>query len=123
MDSGALFTGDDLRIIESLIFDASLKPMFDPMRDCLAWADERADGLTREGYERLCDLLIARSFIHRNLDFSTHTLDPAYFREIWERAMKHKFRWPGFNRLELSADDRSFFEKELSNSQNDELSL
>src|SRR5437868_2330157 len=106
MDSGQLFTGKDLRIIESLVFDPALKPMFDPWRDCLVWSDERPDGLTPNGYERLCDLLIARSFIHRNLDFSTHTLDPVYFKQIWDRAMNYKFQWPGFNRLNLSAEDR-----------------
>src|SRR5438874_7732579 len=99
MESGPLFTGNDLRLIESLVFDPSLKPAFDPMKDCLVWADERAEGLTPDGYESLCDLWIARSFLHRGVDFSTHALDPNYFREVWDRAIQQGFNWPGSCRL------------------------
>jgi hypothetical protein len=115
MDSGPLFRDNDLRLIESLVYDPNLKPNFDSMRDCLVWADERPEGLTPDGYEHLLDLLIARSFIHRNLDFSTHSLDPIYFKQIWDRALEYKFQWPGFKRLKLSAEEKAFFDSELAN--------
>jgi hypothetical protein len=118
MDSGPLFRDNDLRLIESLVYDPTLKPKFDSMRDCLVWADERPEGLTPDGYEHLLDLLIARSFIHRDLDFSTHSLDPIYFKQIWDRAMEYKFQWPGFKRLTLSAEEKAYFDSELANNNN-----
>ena len=113
MDTELLFEGDDLRLIESLSFVPSLKPSFDNMRDCLVWPDERPNGLTPSGFEALCDLLIARSFLHRGLDFSTYRLSPEYFRKVWEKALAQGFRWPGFHRLTLSEEDKEYFEQML----------
>jgi hypothetical protein len=114
MEFEPLFTGEDLGLIESLVFDPSLKPSYDEMRNCLVWADERVEGLTPAAYEHLCDLWIARSFLHRGLDFSTHKLDPDYFRVIWERACRQGFRWPGFHRLSLSEEDRAYYEQMMA---------
>ncbi len=112
MDLEALFTGNDLKLIESLQYDSGLKPCFDIMRDCLIWTDERPDGLTPAGYESLIDLWIARSFIHQGKDFSSHSLDPQYFEDIWKRAQAQGFKWSGFNRLILSEEDKEFYERE-----------
>lgn len=71
-----LFSGNDLALIELLDFDPKLEPGFDLIKSCLVWKDERPDGLTPEAYENLCDLWIARSFIHQRRDFSTHSIDP-----------------------------------------------
>lgn len=111
MSSEPLFVGEDLRLIELLTYKPSLKPSYDHIKNCLAWDDERADGLTPAGYEILCDLWIARSFIHRGLSFSIHELDPNYFRVVWERALGQKFKWPGFQRLTLSEEDKTYFER------------
>ena len=105
-----VFTGNDLKLIESLEYNPTLTPGYDTLKGCLIWADERADGLTREGYENLCDLWIARSFIHRGKDFSSHPIDPNYFREFWDRAVTQGFRWPGFRRIELSPEDKQYYE-------------
>lgn len=113
-----LFTGKDLSLVESLEFNAELKPGYDLIKSCLVWTDERPDGLTPEAYENLCDLLIARSFIHRGVDFSAHKLDPVYFKNIWERALNQGFRWTGFQRLKLSDEDLAYYEKMLSNNEN-----
>lgn len=107
----SLFTNEDLKKIESLIFNAELSPSYDSIKNCLVWADERAEGLTPAGYENLCDLWIARSFIHRGLDFSAHELDPAYFRVVWEQAKSEQLKWPGFNRLELSMEDKAYYDR------------
>jgi len=109
--SGPLFTGNDLQLIESLVRDPKLEPAFDYPKNCLVWSDERPDGLTRAGYEALADLLMARSFIHQGKDFSTYTISPDYFKNIWDRAMAHPFKWPGFDRLELSASENAYYEK------------
>lgn len=112
MDIAPLFTGNDLRLIESLQHDPDLKPCFDVLRDCLIWTDERPNGLSPEGYEALLDLWIARSFLHQGKSFSTHSLDPHYFEDIWTRALSQGFKWPGFQRLELSDEQKAFFESE-----------
>jgi hypothetical protein len=111
MNCKLIFTGRDLELIESLKYNPCLEPGYCHIKDCLAWEDERVDGLTPDGYESLCDLWIARSFIHRNLDFSAYDLSPEYFRDIWERALKQGFKWPGFNRLILSETDKAFYER------------
>jgi hypothetical protein len=113
MSSEPLFTGNDLSLIESLVYNPTLEPKFDGMRDCLFWADEEPDGLTSDGYDTLIDLWAARSFLHKGRDFSTYKLSPDYFRLIWERALAQGFRWPGFNRLTLSDADRIFYDKHL----------
>ncbi len=113
MDTEPLFTGNDLRLIESLVFRPELKPGYDFIKGCLVWEDERADGLTPEGYDNLCDLWIARSFIHRGLDFSTYPLNPEYFGKVWERALQQGFSWPGYKRLTLNAEDKAYYEAAL----------
>ncbi len=105
-----IFTGNDLVLIESLVLDSSLKPSYSAMRSHLMWADEMSDGLTAEGYEALCDLWIARSFIHLGLDFSSHPLEPEYISNFWKRALEQKIKWTGFERLVLNEEDRSYYD-------------
>ncbi|HEY9870482.1 MAG TPA: hypothetical protein V6D08_15060 [Candidatus Obscuribacterales bacterium] len=114
MDGEPVFTGNDLRLIESLEYNPSLEPSFDALRACLVWRDEEPSGLTPAGHEALRDLWIARSFLHRGLDFSVHPLDPEYFRNIWNRALRQGFKWPGFNRLSLNARDKAYYEEMLN---------
>jgi hypothetical protein len=106
------FCGKDLEIIESLVYQPELKPAYDLMRDALIWADERPEGLSREGYEKLIDLWAARSFIHKGTKFSDWTLDPEYFGKVWEEAISEEFEWPGFNRLKLSQQDEQYYESQ-----------
>ncbi|CAN5317855.1 hypothetical protein BH11CYA1_BH11CYA1_41260 [soil metagenome] len=102
--------GNDLVLIESLVFDSSLKPTYSAIRNHLMWADEMPDGLTPDGYTTLCNLWIARSFIHRGLDFSSHPVDPEYITNFWNRALEQKFKWTGFERLSLSEEDRAYYD-------------
>lgn len=106
-----LFTGNDLHLIESLEFNPDLEPSYDLIKSCLVWADERPNGLTPAAYETLCDLWVARSFLHQGLPFSNHSLDPEYFENIWKRALKQGFRWPGFSRLTLNEGDKIYYTK------------
>lgn len=112
MDFEPIFKEKDLQLIESLSYDSSLKPCFDVMRNCLVWADERPEGLSPAGYESLIDLWIARSFLHEGKDFSSHSLDPQYFEDVWKRAKAQNFNWPGFMRLALDDRDREYLERE-----------
>jgi hypothetical protein len=111
------FHGKDLEIIESLIYQPELEPAFDVMRGALVWIDERPDGLSSKGYEKLIDLWIVRSCIHRGISLSDGTLDPEYFEKAWSEARAQKFSWPGFNRLKLSEEDRIYYMKELENAE------
>jgi len=121
MDSEPLFSGNDLRHVEALVYDATLEPSYDYMRNCLVWADERAGNLTPAAYESLCDLWIARAFLHHGLDFADFDLEADYFRDIWDRAVRQGLRWPGFERLTLSDKDRAYFEHEMKEALTGEL--
>ena len=106
------FEGRDLALIESLTYNPDLEPYYDQMRGYLVWVDEICDvGMTSEGYKKLQDLLLARSFIHLGKPFSSFILDPTYLAEVWEKVLKSNFSWPGFNRLELSTKDMDFLLK------------
>lgn len=110
------FSERDRALVESLRYDEALKPSFDSIKGCLVWRDECPDNLSHEGYEKLCDLLIARAFIHENRPFSSWKLDPHYFAQIWEDAITDKIQWPGFQRLKLSEEDQAYLNEELANS-------
>ncbi len=109
MELEPLFKGQDLTLIESLVYNPELLPAYDMIKNCLIWEDERPEGLTSAGYESLCDLWIARSFFHRGLDPSAHALDPQYFKNVWQRALAQGFNWPGFKRMSLSQEDRQYY--------------
>jgi hypothetical protein len=112
MSSEPLFNESDLELIQSLNFDASLKPSYHPLKGCLTWNDEKIDNLSPSGYEIIGDLWIVRSYIHLDKDLKT-TLDPEYFRDIWVRAEQQIPNWPGFKRLELNDEDRTYLETSL----------
>ena len=105
-----LFTGNDLVLIEQLVFDSSLEPSFDLMRDCLVWADEIPDGLTPDAFDYLCDLLIARSLFHKGLTLDDHPLSPDYCKTIWARAVNQNLKWTGFQRIEVGAKDLEYLQ-------------
>lgn len=115
-----LFSDRDQKLIEDLEFDETLTASFEALKGCLIWEDERPDGLTSEGYECLCDLWIARSFIHRNLPSSDWGLDSDHFQRIWNEALKAKIDWPGFKRLKLNDGDRRYLEMCLKEQNQDD---
>jgi len=111
MDLEPLFTGRDLELIESLVYDPELEPSYDILRGCLAWMDEgQRLPLTTEGHDNLTFLIAARSYIQEGRDFSEYIIAPDHLRLIWERALKQGFRWPGFKRLTLSEADKAYLE-------------
>jgi hypothetical protein len=108
------FSGKDLELIEALDYQPELEPSYEVIKDALIWEDERPSGLSTDGYEKLCDLWIARSFIHREIPFSNWSLDPKYFENVWSEAIKQGFKWSGFNRLILSKNDKDYYMKKRS---------
>jgi hypothetical protein len=107
------FSDGDKEKVEALVYDSSLKPSFEVIKSCLIWKDECPPDLTPEGYERLCDLWIARSFIHQNRAFSDWEIDPSYFEKVWTKAREEGIKWPGFNRIELTTADREYLYENL----------
>lgn len=107
------FAPKDRLLLERLEFDADATPAFDAVKGCLVWPDERPDGLSSEGYGILCDLWAARGMMH------VGETPPESYRETWERA-RRTLRWPGFQRIQLSEEDRRYLEAELMELMNSE---
>lgn len=105
------FTDDELKIINALVYNDSLKPVYDPVKDCLIWDDERPEGLVGRSYEKVVDLWIARSFLHRGYPREQwYGINPrsTYFADAWESALKQSSKWPGFRRLQLSPEEKTY---------------
>jgi hypothetical protein len=99
----------DSELFRYLVFDADAEPMFDLLKCCLTWPDERPMGhLSTEGSELLTDLWIVRGFIHRSVPKDQWGLDPRYFEEAWEFGLANIEQWPGFRRLVLSEKDKAY---------------
>jgi hypothetical protein len=109
----AYFSDRDRAIIEALTYDPTSEPSYESIRSALVWPDERPDNLTSEGYQSLCDLWICRALIHRGDPTFSTSLDPAIFQRRWAAALADNIRWPGFERLTLSAKDRAYYEKAM----------
>ena len=107
----------DLNILRGLAFDSDTEPMFELLKSCLIWSDERpSENLSSEGREFLYDLWIVRGFIHRSLPDEQWGLDPKYFKDVWEFGLANVAQWPGFKRLVLSDVDRGYLAKCLKTS-------
>lgn len=95
----------DAKRVNELTFDPSAKLQYDVFRDAVHWSDE--------GYEAVCDtcrdhigcVLMARQ---RYLDMKRPL--PALLR-IWETFQSRHPRWPGFQRLLLSDEQRKNIEE------------
>jgi hypothetical protein len=56
--------------VGACVYDPAAEPGYAAIKGCLVWRDERPINITPEGYDRLCDLWIARSYLHRDLPMS-----------------------------------------------------
>lgn len=115
------FSDKEQVAFNSLEFDPTQKPYFDPMRYCLRWFDEEPSNLDSEGYEKLLDLVIARSFVHANKPRTEwYVLEKTtYFVDCWQAAEKEIPEWPGFIRKDLSENDRLYLQSALGSSPDD----
>jgi len=104
------FSARDRAIIEALQYEADAAPAFELLKACLVWPDERPTNLTSEGYEKLCDLWIARACLHRGQPIGSGTLDAPSFQRAWQEALDDRINWPGFRRLKLSPKDQAYYD-------------
>ncbi len=108
-----LFLERDQRVIESTPFEPHSKPIFNALRSHLFWADEVPRGITVDALETIGDLQIARAHLHHGLKLH-HLLDPDVFIRVWNQALSENIKWNGFQRLELSFDDKAYYEQCLA---------
>jgi hypothetical protein len=104
------FSACDRAVIETLQLDPNAKPTFELLKSCLIWADERPASISPDGYDKLCDLWIARSCLHRGQAIGSGSLDPVQLQRAWQEALDDKISWPGFHRLRLSPEDQAYFD-------------
>ena len=107
-DTDLVFKGKDLDLIQSLVYEPSLEPMYCSFRMYLHWPDELPSGISTEGYESLCDLWTARACRYHGLTLP-ESLNPATFTRVWDRAIAQGLLWPGFQRLKLGETDKKYF--------------
>ena len=107
-DTDLVFNDRDLNLIQQLVYDSSLEPMYCSFRMYLHWPDELPNGISPAGYETLCDLWIARACLYHGLKLD-ESLSPAVFIRVWKRAIEQGVQWPGFQRLNLSAEDQQYY--------------
>jgi hypothetical protein len=103
----------DRALVEAVAFDAASEPAFNEITACLVWPDEVPDGLSREGYHTVRDLLVARGLIHRGIPVDEWDDGFPDRWERWNEALGDGVRWNGFRRLALTAAQRAFLRRHL----------
>jgi hypothetical protein len=111
---GSLFSQKDRDILQSQKYDASLRPGFNALTYCLVWDDEHPMGVSREGHDVLATLWLGRRLMHQGLTFADHPVNPDFCRNVWQQAIEEIPDWPGFKRLTLNEQDRTYFEKNFA---------
>ncbi len=110
-----LFSERDKELVDALVFDDSLEPMFNSLADYFIWFDERPDNITPDGSDKLQTLWVGRSLLHKRLTFADHEINPEYCAKVWNQALEEIPNWPGFKRLKLNEKDNELFQKCLAN--------
>lgn len=110
-----LFSQRDKELVDALIYDNSLEPIFNSLADYLIWLDERPDNITPEGSDKLQTLWVGRSLLHKGLSFADHEINPEYCALVWNQALEEIPNWPGFKRLQLTEKDNKYFQDCLKN--------
>jgi hypothetical protein len=113
-DSSPLFSERDRGLIEASNYDPNLKPNFNPLSSLLFWDDEWPCNISPQAHDVLNALWLARALQYYDYKLSTDLLDPQYFRSVWDKAVASGLKWPGFNRLHLSEQDRQYYLAELN---------
>lgn len=116
-----VFNNYDRALIEAIPYQPDARPNFEFMRSCLVWPDEGPDGITPDGYANLCDLWLVRSFIYRGKpesEWYLHNPASTRLRDLWRAALEEQVKWNGFRRLELSAEDHTYYMSMLEDMRN-----
>jgi len=109
----SLLSDADRDLLAAVAFDPDAEPAFNEITWCLVWPDEVPDGLSREGYRVVRDLLVARGFIHRGIP--VEAWDEGYLDrwERWNEALASGLRWNGLRRLGLTTAQRGLLRRSL----------
>ncbi|MES3021174.1 MAG: hypothetical protein V4857_06265 [Pseudomonadota bacterium] len=112
-----LFTDAEIASLDRLVHDAHSRPYFDALRWALRWHDETPQQARGDGYQRLLELVVARSFIHqgRAREHWFVLAPTSRYADIWDEARARAPNWPGFKRLELSNEERAYLLRESTN--------
>jgi hypothetical protein len=107
----------DARVIEGFEFNPNAKILFEVLKGYLYWDDEIifGRGLSKHGYYRLTDLLLARCLLYHDPNRKIYNRD--YYIKIWELASMQIINWTGFRseRLKLSQEEWDFYQYGLDN--------
>jgi hypothetical protein len=112
--TSSLFSERDRSLIEASNYDPGLKPNYNPLSSLLFWNDEAPRGISPKAYDVLEALWLARAILYYGYELPSDLLDPQYFRSVWDKAVASGLKWPGFNRLTLSEEDRQYYLAELN---------
>jgi hypothetical protein len=110
----SLLSDEDRGLLETMPFDPAAEPAFNEITACLVWDDEVPDGLSREGYRTVRDLLVARGLIHRGIPVEEWDFGFPDRWERWNEALADGLRWNGFRRLALTAAQRALLRRYLA---------
>jgi hypothetical protein len=114
------FSRKDAEELNTLIFLPHLNPQFEMIKSVLTWKDEIPREISENGMDKLWNLFIARSYIHDNRPFSSHFRGGRHLEEAWSKSRNEIPDWPGFKRLSLSNEDRSFYDDERRKARDEE---
>ena len=110
----SLLSDADRELIEAVPFDDDAEPAFNEITACLVWPDEVPDGLSREGYRIVRDLLVARGLIHRGVPVEQWDFGFPDRWEAWNQVLADGIRWNGFRRLALTGDQRALLRRSVT---------
>ena len=97
----------DRLLVENAIFDEHAEPAFNEITGSLVWPDEIPDGLSREGYDTVRNLLAARGLIHRGIAIEDWEAGFTELADEWNAALRTRLRWNGFQRIALTREQRA----------------
>jgi hypothetical protein len=104
----------DRELVEALDFLEAAEPSFNEVTACLVWPDEIPDGLSRDGYQIIRSLLIARGYLHRGVPVDEWDFGVPARWEAWNDVLLSGLRWNGFRRLALTAAQRAELRRHLA---------
>lgn len=120
-DKKPLFSEHDRKIIESAPIEPKSGPGYELLKGILIWQDETPMGIPFDTIELLIDLQIARAIKYHGRDLPEF-LNPSRYLKLWEQALEEGLKWHGFlpERLNLSDEDKAYFEKAQKDASNAE---
>lgn len=104
----------DRLLVEHQLFIEDATPAFNEVTGCLVWPDEIPEGLSREGFETVRNLLAARGLIHRGIVVEDWQAGFTELADEWNAALRTRLRWNGFQRIALTREQRATLDAYLA---------